>query len=61
MVAAMKAVKEGTVSINKVALLHEVPPTTLKDRLSGRVCHGTKAGPRQYLSEEEENILADYL
>ena len=61
MVAAMEAVKEGTVSINKAALLHGVPPTTLKDRLSGRVCHGNKPGPKQYLNDEEENILADHL
>ena len=34
MVAAMETVKERTVSINKAALLHGLPPTTLKDRLS---------------------------
>ena len=61
MVAAMEAVKEGTVSINKVALLHGVPPTTLKDRLSGRVHHGTKPGQKQYFNDKEENILADHL
>ena len=33
MVAAIEAVREGTVSINKVALLHGVPVTTLKDCL----------------------------
>ena len=36
MVAAMEVVKEGTVSINRAALLHGVLPTTLKDRLSRR-------------------------
>ena len=57
MYPAMETVKEGTVSINKVALLHGVQATTLKDRLSGRVRHD-KPGPKRYLNEEEENILA---
>lgn len=61
MTAAMKAVKDGTTSINKAALLHGVPRTTLKDRLSGRVEHGTKPGPKRYLSSEEERDLADHL
>ena len=38
-----------------------VPPTTLKDRLSGRVHHGVKSGPKQYLSCEEETELATFL
>ena len=54
MVAAMEADKDGTISINKSALLHGVLPTTLKDRLSGRVKHGTKPGPRPYLNDQEE-------
>ena len=49
----MKAVRKGPISINKAALLHGVPPTTLKDRLSGRVEHGTKPGPVKYLNNEE--------
>ena len=47
-VSAMEAVRSGTVSINKATLLHLVPHTTLKDRLSGRVVHGTKPGPKPY-------------
>ncbi len=61
MLAAMEAVRKGTVSINKAALLHGVPCTTLKDRLSGRVVHGTNPGPRRYLDVEEESALADHL
>ena len=61
MVATMEAVKDGTISINKLALLHGVPPTTLKDCLSGRVKHGTKPGPRPYLNNQEESALADHL
>ena len=61
MLAAIEAVKDGTMSINKSALLHGVPPTTLKDLLSGRVKHGTKPGPRPYLNDDEERALADHL
>ena len=55
---AMKAVHDGKMSINRAAVEHGVPPTTLKDRLSGRVKHGTKPGPRPYLSPEEEEEVA---
>ena len=42
MVAAMNAVQSGSsVSMNSAAKDHGVPATTLKDRLSGRVIHGT--------------------
>ena len=57
----MEAVRKESISINKAALLHGVPPTTLKDRLSGRVKHGTKPGPPQYLNEEEEHALSNHL
>ena len=53
----MEAVRKGPISINKAALLHGVPPTTLKDRLSGQVVHGTKPGPVRYLNDEEEHVL----
>ena len=43
MTAAMEAVQDGTAtSINQAARQHGVPASTLKDRLSGRVIHGTK-------------------
>ncbi|ORU94637.1 MAG: hypothetical protein A6F71_09420 [Cycloclasticus sp. symbiont of Poecilosclerida sp. M] len=38
-----------------------VPPSTLKDRISGRVKHGTKSGPIPYLDEPEEEELVDFL
>ena len=38
-----------------------VPKTTLKDRLRDRVTHGTKSGPKQYLNNEEEKELAEFL
>ena len=60
MQAALKAVEEGE-SISKAARDHGIPKTTLFDRTSGRVAHGTKPGPRPYLNSEEEKELATYL
>ena len=40
MVAAVKAV-EGGESVSQAACNHGVPNTTLFDRISGRVIHGT--------------------
>ena len=31
--------------------------TTLKDRLSGRVEHGSKSGPAPYLNKHEEELV----
>ena len=49
------------ISANKAALLHGVPRSTLKDRLSGRVVHGRNPGPEPYLNVEEEQELAGHL
>ncbi len=37
-----------------------VPRTTLKDRISGRVVHGTSVRPKTYLTHEEEQELVDF-
>ena len=52
MIAAIRAVKSG-VPVKRAAEEHCVPRTTLSDRLSGRVVHGTKPGPKPYLSNEQ--------
>ena len=57
MLAAMQAVRSGQRGANKAARLHYVPPTTLKDRLSGRVKHVDKP----YLTEAEEEELSTSL
>ena len=54
------AVQDGLFAF-RAADLHRVPRSTLKDRLSGRVKHGVKPGPRSYLSAEEESDLSKYL
>ena len=38
-----------------------VPRSILKDRLSGRVAHGVKQGPRPYLTAEEKAELSSHL
>ena len=47
--------------VMKAAKLYGVPPSTLKDRLSGRVVHDVNPGPKQYLTKQEEKELTDQL
>ena len=61
MVEAMKVVKEVQFGVNRVALEYGVPKTTLKDRLNGRVIHGTNMGPTPYLTYEEEKELVRFI
>ena len=58
MEAALKAVKFGS-SVNRAAIDHGIPPTTLKDRLSGE--RQENSGRPRYLNIEEENKLANFL
>ncbi len=60
MLAAIDDVRKG-MSCNKSSDMNGVPRSTLKDRVNGRVIHGTNPGPIRYLSTEEETLLADYL
>lgn len=55
MTALMEAVTKGSTSMNKTALLHSVPRSTLQRRITGRVMHGGNPGPKPYLSPKEEN------
>ena len=61
MVKAMEAVRSEEMKINKAASVLEVPPTTLEDRLSGRVKHGVNPGPIPYLSMVEEAEFTSFL
>ena len=61
MLQAMETVKSGYMGMNRAAIEHGVPRTTLKDRLSGRVIHGTNIGPKPYLTQEEEKQLVQFL
>ena len=57
MANAMKAVEDGS-SIASAAKSHNVPRTTLQDRMLGKVVHGTKPGAKPYLNTEEEKELS---
>ena len=61
MVCAMNSVQSGILGVNEAAREYKIPPTTLKDRLSGRVIHGTNMGAKPYLSHEEERELVEFL
>ena len=57
MVGALDAVLNKDLSANKATKLYGVPPSTLKDGLSGRVVHGVNPGPKQYLTKQEEKVI----
>ena len=57
MTGAMKAVADSLLGVNKAADEFSVPRTTLKDRLSGKVVHGTRSGPAPYLSGVEDELV----
>ena len=55
--AALQSVENQFLSGNKATDLHGVPRSTLKDRLTGWVMHGTRPEPKPYLSMTEEADL----
>jgi len=57
----MAAVKNGQMTVFHAANIYKVPKSTLHDRISGKVRHGDKPGPKPYLSSTEEKELADFL
>ena len=50
-----------TLATPLAALDHDVPKTTLKDRLSGHVEQGIKPGLRPYLEHSEETQLPSFI
>ena len=60
MLGALKAVSEG-MGVNRAAEEFGIPKTTLKDRISGKVIHGTKSGRTPYLTLEEEDELVQFI
>ena len=56
-----ETVAEGRMGINRAAVEYGVPKTTLKDRVSGRVSHGSLSGKTPYLSKDQEKELVTYL
>jgi len=60
MLLPINAVRDGIMSVNTAAWNYEVPPSSLMDRISGRVKHGTKPCPIPYLTVGEKE-LHDFL
>ena len=60
MVSALDEVLTKQLPANK-ARLYGVPPSTLKDHLSGRVVHDVKPRLTPYLITQEEKELAEHL
>ena len=58
MEAAIDAVKTE-MGVNAAVRCHGVPKTTLENRISRRVVHGSKPGPRQY-SKKKRNWCATF-
>ena len=59
---AMEEARSCKTGINEAARMYNVPPTILKDRISGKVKHHrTKPGPKKYLNDVEEEELAMFL
>ena len=54
MFATIKAAQKNR---TRIAIAHNTPKTTLKDRLGGRVQHNNKPGPKPYFDDEEESEL----
>ena len=59
MVKATDAVKRDC-TIKRAAVEHGIPRTTLQDRITGKVQHGIRPGPKPYLSEVEEVKLVEF-
>ena len=58
---ALESVRLQGISVRRAAVEFGVPRSTLGDRISGRVTHGTVSGPQRYLSDDEEEELVRFL
>lgn len=56
-----QCVQWSELSVRRAAETYNVPPSTLHDRLTGKVPFNKKSGPGKYLSESEEDELENFL
>ena len=61
MVKAMNDIISSKMGVSKATEHYDVPATTLKDRISGRVNHRVKSGPQDFLTPEEDQESAKFL
>ena len=60
MTSALEAVNIGK-SVKTALIEDSVPRTTLHERHSGRVVHGSNTDPQQYFNKAEEEELRDFV
>jgi len=48
MTSALNEFKKGELTIGKISEKFQIPKTTLHNRITGCVIHGTKPGPKPY-------------
>ena len=61
MQAAVAAFKAGRISFRNAASQFNVPKSSLRDRVTGRVIHGKKNGAKTKLTQTDKEKLAAYL
>ena len=61
MAKALDAVASGKMGVNRAAIEYNVPCTSLKDQVAGRVPDGCNMGPKWYLTYEEESELVEFI
>ena len=61
MESVLQDVTSGTLTVRCAALEHNVPKSTLHNRLSGKVLPGAVGGASRYLDDEEEEELVWWL
>ena len=61
MVKAMNNIISSKMGVSKATEHYDVPATTLKDKISGRVKHRVKPGPQDFLTPEENRESAEFL
>ena len=59
--SATKDMMEGTLSVRRAATHYDIPPSTLHDRIRGKISAGAVSGAPRYLDEDEEKELVDFL
>ena len=61
MTNAISAVTQESMSVGRAAETYRVPRSTLGDRISGRVVHGTSSGASRFLTDNEEEELVSFI
>ncbi len=61
MIQAMRAVDKEGMSVRRAAEMFDVPKSSLHDRITGKIQHGTRAGRAPYLTRKEEDELVIFL